>query len=100
MDRETVVVDACAMINLRRGQLLDLLPYLDCQLVIPVEIRLELTRFTRADWSLLDGSGMRTFALPRMTRRASRGREPDAFNSPPAIMPVWPSRGITPTAFS
>ena len=64
MDRETLVVDACAMINLRRGQLLDLLPYLDRQLVIPAEIRLELTRFTQADWSLLDGSGMRTFALP------------------------------------
>ena len=77
MNRETVVVDACAMINLRRGQLLDFLPYLDCQLVIPAEIRLELTRFTRADWSLLDGSGMRTFALPaddtaRITQAGTR----------------------------
>ena len=64
MDRKTVVVDACAMINLRRGQLLDLLPYLDRQLVIPAEIRLELARFAQADWDLLDGSGMQTFALP------------------------------------
>lgn len=64
MGRETLVVDACAMINLQRGQLLDLLPYLNRQLVIPAEIRLELARFAQADWSLLDGSGMRTFALP------------------------------------
>ena len=72
-----MVVDACAMINLRRGQLLDLLPYLDRQLVIPAEIRLELARFAQADWDLLDGSGMRTFALPagdagRMARTGTR----------------------------
>lgn len=64
MDRVTVVVDACAMINLQRGRLLDLLPYLPYQLVIPAEIRLELARFAPADWNLLNGSGMRTFALP------------------------------------
>ena len=58
------MADACAMINLRRGRLLDLLPYLPFQLVIPAEVRLELARFTRADWSMLDGSGLQTFALP------------------------------------
>ena len=64
MAREVIVADACAMINLQRGQLLNLLPYLPYQLVMPAEVRLELARFMRADWSLLDGSGLRTFSLP------------------------------------
>ena len=64
MAGEVVVADACALIHLQRGRLLDLLPRLPFQLVIPAEIRLELARFTRTDWGLLDGGGLRTFALP------------------------------------
>ena len=73
MAREVIVADACAMINLQRGQLLNLLPYLPYQLVMPAEVRLELARFMRADWSLLDGSGLRTFSLPEDAAEQAAG---------------------------
>ena len=64
MARETLVADACAMIDLRRGRLLDLLPYLPHHLAMPEKIRVELMQFTLADWSLLDRSGLQTLSLP------------------------------------
>lgn len=91
MAREVVVADACAMINLQRGRLLDLLPYLPFQLVIPAEVRLELARFTQADWSLLDGSGLRTFALPEDAAEQAAGlslRHPQLSASDQACLAV------------
>ena len=63
MSGKVLVIDACAIIDLKRGQLLDLLPYLPHRLEMLKEVRAELMQLTQADWSMLDRSGLQTLAL-------------------------------------
>lgn len=63
MANKVLVIDACAIIDLKRGQLLDLLPYLPYRLAMLKEVRAELMQLVQIDWSMLDHSGMQTLVL-------------------------------------
>ena len=63
MAGKILVIDACAIIDLERGQLLDLLPYLPHRLAMLKEVRAELMQLAQADWSMLDRSGLQTLVL-------------------------------------
>ena len=78
MAGKVLVIDACAIIDLERGQLLDLLPYLPHHLVILKEVRAELMQLAQADWSMLDRCGLQTLVLSAENEeRAKQLRRPN-----------------------
>ncbi len=60
-----IVHDACSLIDLRKGQLLQVMLKLPYRFVVPLPIRLsELLDFTDREWRMLDDGGVATFDLP------------------------------------
>lgn len=60
-----VVNDASCLIDLRKGQLLHVLPQLPHRFIVPLPIRREeLLDFTPQEWRILEDGGMETYDLP------------------------------------
>ena len=60
-----VVNDASCLIDLRKGQLLHVLPHLPYRFIVPLPIREEeLLDFTPQEWRMLEDGGFTTYDLP------------------------------------
>ena len=73
-----VVSDASCLIDLRKGQLLHVLPRLPYRFIVPLPIREEeLLGFTSQEWRMLEDGGFGTYDLPeeKMVRVVALKRE-------------------------
>lgn len=60
-----IVNDACCLIDLDKGGLLDVICALPYRLVVPLPVReSELLRISDSQWRQLDGAGLVTYDLP------------------------------------